>query len=337
MNDKIDTFELISSEEWPEYDLKITLKPCFRCNHNCWFCEEYDNKTRMWSLEDCDAVLNSLKHIPESKKKIFFYFYGGEPTLNKHWEYIQYQLVDIFKNRELFIQTQTNLSLKQSRLREYLEHINKIKQDKHTIDVCSSYHLNKQSVEEFVEKMDTCQEFGALGLCFFSTEIPKEEQTLLELNVIAERYPDKVKLRFTETASLAYKNIPGYEEHLKDEYLLGDDNGKSLEFRYWLREYPELRKYFEPGWDFNVDGETYNFSEVSAYNIHMKFKYMKCQCGTKNMVIDHNLNAYHCNDDYNNQINITPLQDVNMSTYFSRPVRCLNSACYDGLDFKKYR
>lgn len=335
--ERIEYFKQIPSKEWPLYDLKVTLKPCFRCNHKCWFCEEYNNNTKMWSKNDCDTVVNTLSKIPTDKENIFFYFYGGEPTLNKYWEYIQYQLVNVFKDRKLFIQTQTNLSLKANRLETFCDNINKIKSNKHTIDICSSYHIGKQTVSDFIEKMDICEEHGHLGLCFFSTEIPRQRQTISEFKSIADRYPDKIKLRFTETTSLAHKNIPGYEEYLKDEYLLGDDDGKSLEFRYWLREYPELRKYFESGWNFDVNGDTYNFSEVSAYNIHMKFKYMKCQCGTKNIVIDHNLKAYHCNDDYNNQINITPLQDVDMSTYFSRPVRCLNSACYDGLDFTKSR
>lgn len=67
----------------------------------------------------------------------------------------------------------------------------------------------------------------------------------------------------------------------------------------------------------------------------MKFKYMKCECGVKNMVIDHNLNVYHCNDDFYNNINVSSLYDVDTSTYFNRYVRCLNSACYDGLDFTK--
>ena len=144
-------------------------------------------------------------------------------------------------------------------------------------------------------------------------------------------------MRFTETNNLVNKNIKGYEQYLDDDYLVGTDSGKSLEFRYWLREYPEWRKYFEQGWNFDVDGEIYNFSEVSGNNIHMKFKYMKCECGIKNMVIDHKLRVYHCNDDYNNQINITPLSEIDMSTYFTRMVRCLNTACYDGLDFDKIK
>lgn len=332
---KIKKFALIPTSEWPTYDLKITLKPCFRCNHNCWFCGEYDNKTRMWSRDDCDTVIKKLKTIPPTRKKIFFYFYGGEPTLSPHWEDLQYRIVDMFPDRELFIQTQTNMSLKPERLRKFLHEISTRKQKQHTIDICSSYHLGKQQVEDYIKKMEICQEFDSLGFCFFSTEMAKKDQTLREFTEIADRYPDKIKLRFTEVNNLVDKEKQRYKGFLDDEYLVGKDKGKSLEFRYWLREYPHLKKFFEKGWNFDVDGTTYNFSEVSGLNIHKQFKFMRCACGQKNIVIDHNLKVYHCNDDYYNQINITKICDLNIGTYLAQDVRCMNNACYDGLDFVK--
>ena len=67
-------FKLIQTDQFPVYDLKITLKPCFRCNHNCWFCDEYNNSSSMWSKEDCDAVIDKLRDIPDTKQKLFFYF-----------------------------------------------------------------------------------------------------------------------------------------------------------------------------------------------------------------------------------------------------------------------
>ena len=89
-NDKITSFEIIQHPEWFDYDLKITLKPTFKCNHRCWFCNEYDNSTQSWTQEQCDVVLDKLKEIPSNKKRIFFYFYGGEPTRSKYWEYLNY-------------------------------------------------------------------------------------------------------------------------------------------------------------------------------------------------------------------------------------------------------
>ena len=61
--EKINSFEIIKTNEWPEYDLKVTLKPCFRCNHKCWFCEEYNNNTKTWTKEQCDQVLEKIKQL----------------------------------------------------------------------------------------------------------------------------------------------------------------------------------------------------------------------------------------------------------------------------------
>mgnify|MGYP005625323245 CR=1 FL=1 len=333
----IKEFNLIPSSYFPQYDVKVTLKPCFRCNHNCWFCNEYDNKTKMWSKDDCDNVIDKLSELPEEKQKVFIYFYGGEPTLSSYWEELHYRIIDIFKDRELFIQTQTNMSVTKRRLKSFLKEVNNVKQEHHTIDICNSYHLGKQSVENYIENMDICNEYDALGLCFFSTEIPKEDQFLAEFSMIAAKYPDKLKLKFTEIENLVGKKTKGYEHLLSDSYLVGDDRGKSMEYRYFMQKYPELERYFEEGWNFNIDGVVKNYSTVKAENIHKNFKFMRCACGKKNMVIDHNLKVYHCNDDYYNNINITSLSKLDMDKYFNRDVICLNSACYDGLDHRKYR
>lgn len=329
-------FKLIQTPHYPQYDVKITLKPCFRCNHMCWFCPEWNNESNMWSKENCDFVLDKLKQLPEEKKKIFFYFYGGEPTLSPYWEYLQYKITDIFKSRELYIQTQTNLSLSNDRLEKFLTEINEKKQDKHTIDICSSYHLGKQLVDDFIQKMSTCEKHNALGLCFFSTEVEREAQMLDEFEQIASMFPDKIKLKFTVIPGLKFKNKPGYTELLKDVNLVGDDDGRYLEYRYFIKKYPHFREYLEQGWNFNVDGDVLNYTEVKNNKIFEKFKFMKCECGTKGVVIDHNLKVYNCNDDYTNNINGIDLSQVNFEEYLARDNICLNKACWDGLDYKKY-
>ena len=65
------SFKQIKTEEWFDYDLKITIKPCFKCNHKCWFCSEYDNSTSVWTKDHCDLVIEKLAMIPKDRKKIF--------------------------------------------------------------------------------------------------------------------------------------------------------------------------------------------------------------------------------------------------------------------------
>ena len=329
------TFDIIRSKSWPGYDLKITLKPCFRCNQRCWFCNEYDNKSKMWTRDQCDMVIDKLKSLPKRYKRLFIYFYGGEPTLSRHWEYLHYQLFNIFRDRQVFFQTQTNMSVKNARLRKFLSKCEDLKSDHHTIDICSSYHVGKQCVDDYITNMQTCDEFDALGYCFFSTEVPKEKQMLRELMKIIELYPSKLKLKFTVIPKLKHKELPGYEQIIKDVELMGDDEGQYAEYRYFTKKYPFMLDYLEESWNFNVDGEVLNYVDVKHQRLHEKFRLMSCECGKRGMVIDHNLNVYHCNDDNYNNINGTFIDHLDLTTYLTRNSICMNQACWDGLDFKK--
>lgn len=329
------SFSLIPDNSWFDYDLKVTLKPSFRCNQRCWFCSEWNNSTPMWSMEDCDKVMDKLHDIPKDRKKIFFYLYGGEPTLSEHWEYIQYKIIEMFPERELFIQTQTNMSLKSVRLDQFLSSATKIKQDSHTIDICSSYHIGKQPVEEFLTKMDICAKYDSLGYSFFSTEVKKEAQFLSEFKLLANEYPDKMKLKFTQLTDLADTHDTVYAELLRDEYLLGDDRGESLEYRYFMRKYPELERYLEHSWTFDVDGTAMNYAKVKSTGTYRKFKYMKCAAGKKNIVIDHNLKAYRCNDYYYSNIEPIHIDELDINNFISKYNRCLSCKCTDGLDHRK--
>jgi MoaA/NifB/PqqE/SkfB family radical SAM enzyme len=330
--ERINTFKLVQTPDYPDFDLKITLKPSFRCNQNCWFCEEYDNAASDWSEADCELVLSSLDDIlgEYRDKKVFIYFYGGEPTLSKNWENIQYAIVKNHPGNELFIQTQTNMSINRKRLGGFLKKINSIKSAKHTIDICSSYHLQKQRVEIFKEKMAICEQYDALGLCFFNTDYLNEEQFLNEFYYLCEHYPEKMKLRFTEIGD-------GVDTKLEAKKYPKTDNLEAFEFNYFMKKYPQLNKYFEQGFNFDVDGKIMNFSEVNANNIHKKFKLMRCECGSKNLVIDHNLMTYQCNDDFYNNHSSVHLSVLDFGSMISKEKYCMNNECYDGLEFVKWR
>jgi organic radical activating enzyme len=329
-------FSIIKSSNWPSYDLKITLKPCFRCNQQCWFCDEYDNTTPMWNSNDCMTVVSKLSSLPKKYKKIFIYFYGGEPTLSSNWEFLHELLFKHLSDRELFIQTQTNMSISYTRLEAFFD-LCKHKPDTHQIDICSSYHVGMQRVEKFIAKMKLCDKHKSLGLCFFSTEVGKERQMMNDFHAISQEYPKKIKMKFTVIPKLKTRGILEYEPLLKDVELAGEDDGQYLEYRYFTRKYPELLNYLEEEWSFDVDDKRMNYVDVKHHKIHERFKYMHCECGTKGVVIDHTLTVYHCNDDNYQNINPTKLNDVDFNSYLSRDVICLNRRCWDGLDFTKYK
>ena len=154
---------------------------------------------------------------------------------------------------------------------------------------------------------------------------------------ISEIYPDKLKLKFTRIPNIMKIKRPIYTKLLKDDYLRGNDSGEALEYRYFLRKYPELEKYMEHSWTFNVDGNHLNYSEVKSRAIHYKFKYMKCLAGRKSIVIDENLNAYRCNDYYYSKIQPIHISKLNFIEFLSKDIRCLSCKCTDGFDHMKYK
>jgi organic radical activating enzyme len=318
-------FELIETDEYPTFDFKVTLKPSFRCNQACWFCDEYDNKSYEWSKEDCDKVLDKLDSVLKPYQSIFIYFYGGEPTLSKYYEYLHYELIKRHKDKKLFIQTQTNGSMHKERLITFLNTLEL--QDNHILDISTSVHLNKQKISDLIDKLKILREYNALGNIFPSTEYNHEEQFIEELRLMIHEFDNKVKIKFTEIGAGIIDT--------QEAQLYPSDQGdiKSFEFRYFTQKYPFLLNYLEEGFNFQVDDKVVNYSIVKATDIHKQVRFMKCECGTKNLVIDHNLKMYRCNDDFKNNIGI---QDISEDLVIKNKY-CLNKACYDGLEFKKWK
>ena len=331
----IKNLKMVKSDDLFDYDLKITIKPCYKCNQMCWFCHEYDNSTAVWTKEQCDIVLDKLRTIPEDKKNIFVYIYGGEPTLCKYWEYLQHEILSILNDKRVFLQTQTNLSLKPDRLEKFLQDVKT--KNTHTVDICTSYHLNKQSVEEFADKLSICKAYDCMGVCHFSTEIEHEEQMLKEFYYLERKFPGRIKLKFTQFKKLKQLNSSIYNKLLADPYLVGDDDGEQLEFRYLMRKYPEFENYLEDSWNFDVDSEIINYAELMNRGVHYKCKFMRCKAGTKNVVFNHDLKVYRCNDYFYSEMDPIDIEQLVWSEYLKRDIICMNDICTDGLDHEKYR
>lgn len=229
------------------YDIRIMLQCSFKCNHMCWFCDEWDNKLgRSWTLQDCDAVVNKLKQLPEAYKNVYILFYGGEPTLCKHWEYLHFEIFKIFKNRNVLIQTQSNLSLSITRLKSFADRISKEKPENHHFDICGSYHLGKQHPDEFLEKIKIVSDVVWYGIISYSGEIIKKtDQTLTEFNYIKNSYngevyfrtlavPERVRLNDSQYKIIIERN-PRYK-NVKD----------AIDFCYLYDNYPEYAQKYLP-------------------------------------------------------------------------------------------
>lgn len=290
------------------FDLKITLKPTYKCNQMCSFCMEYNNSFESWDIETVDLLCKKLEELPEKFKNIFIYYYGGEPTLFKYLEYLTSNLFKTFKNRNVFIQCQTNGSISFERIKNF---------NYNNFEFCTSYHLGKQDIHEFIDKLKLMRKMNILGYCFINTEMDKEEQFIKEFNILKEIIPDKLKMRFT-----FYPNAT-----IRD-------------YDYFIKKYPFLNNFCEEQFEFNVDGEVIGYDEF--YNKRMNtFKNMKCRCSAMSVVINWDKSVFYCDDETRVLLNphnrkLLLLKDLDFNTFF-RPFKiCQEMWCHRGLDFSKY-
>jgi len=291
----VNTFRHLKHSSYPNFNRKVTIIPSYRCNQMCSFCEEYDNKSSDLSLEDFYTLFD---HV--DPQHLWAYFYGGEPTLNKHWEEMNHAMGDFIK--EGWIQTQSNLSINFSRLETFCGEY----KSSTPLDICTSYHLGKQSIDTFVNKALLLQEYGMLGYIFVSSEIDKEEQFIEEFGLLVHLFPIKVKTRWTETLE-----------------------STSKERTYFTTKYPWLNNYKEQGFNFLVDKQPVSYDDVRTKNLFKEFRLMKCDCGSKGLVLDNNGNYYYCMHDFKE--GFKPLTQPKREDTF-----CLHKACSDGLEFTKY-
>lgn len=293
-------------------DLKITLKPTYKCNQMCSFCCEYDNTFPEWDRSTITRLIDKLKDTPDRFQKIFVYYYGGEPTLFKHLEELTEKLFEVYKDRDLFIQCQTNLSIDKNRLYNFKYN---------NFEFCSSYHMNKQKVEDFIEKLNILKELNILGYCFMNTYLDQEQQFIKEFNALAQAIPDKLKMRFTVD-----NTNPG-SKHMNYEKL--------------IKTYPFLNNYLETQFTFLIDSKEVIYDKAYNEGLYKQCRFCKCEVGSKSLVINYDELCYHCDDEsnkFNNkEIKGLPLKDLDLNNFFVPYKICRVKQCHRGLEFKKWR
>ncbi len=308
-------FEL-HGEYQHNFDYKITLKPTDKCNQKCWFCNEYNNQSNDWTLSDTNKVIQKINDIIFNLKKqkpnyiIYIYFYGGEPTLFKYWEYMNKEIlkIDADNNKRLMvIQTQTNLSLSYNRLSNFLHSFKN--NEKNRIELCSSYHVGYQKVQEFKQKLDLLDKHNANTFCFFSTDHTQESLMLSDLdylknNSIIIRYTlhDKISRNYDYTKYSKHKLFIGKNEEQFNFDIITDNNIKSI----------------------------INYKDVMFLRMN-SFENMKCDCTKRNLIIDNNLLCYSCMDYQKKSMIGVSLDNYKISDYMI----CEIKECYNGLEFKK--
>jgi len=322
-------FELLNKSFPYDTDLKITLEPSYRCNQQCWFCTEYDNNSKDYTINDIDNIIIKLKEILNTLKikTLFIYIYGGEPTLNINLFYMLKELDKLIFNYNFdksLIQIQSNLSISTDRLLEISRYTFNTK-----LEICSSYHVGYQSVKTFLDKLDILNNYNKLGYCFVNSDYTQEDRFIEEFNILSKKYPDKIKIRFTEV-ELNFKNkdkISKYPKMDKKDLF-------EFEYKYFSNKYTYLLNYLEDKFTFNFDDKVLNYSELVGKSLNY-FRMFKCEAGKKSIVIDHQLIVYPCTHYAKYNICSKKLEDFNINDLKSN--YCLLYRCYDGLEFKKWK
>lgn len=292
---------MLTNESCDSFDFKVTIKPTLKCNHQCWYCEEYDNSNHT-RLEDMTSIIEHLKLL--NKNNIWIYFYGGEPTINPYWEQLVLDCDIIASN----IQTQSNLSLKLQRLEKFCDTNYRSK-----VTISPSYHISKQPIKEFIYKCSLLEQAGMLAPIFVSTEIKRAEQFKKDFQALYDKFGDKVKVRYTEYG-----------------------NDITMEYNYFSPNYSDK----EEEYTFLLDNQSISYYNVRKNRIFEQFKYKRCESGSKHLVINPDGTLYNCNDYYEAGI-LLPyniLSDWNPNKFKSLFVDniCRVDTCVDGLEYVKY-
>jgi organic radical activating enzyme len=278
------------------YDIRIMLQCSYKCNHMCWFCDEWDNKEgRSWSLDDCDLVVEKLEQLPEQYKNIYILMYGGEPTLCKHWEYLHFEIYKALKGRNVLIQTQSNMSINHNRLKSFTDNLTHQLQDNHSFDICGSYHLNKQQPQEFIDKMFTISEVALYGGVSYSGEIIKNtEQSISEYEYIQKNYKDD-RIFFR---TLAVNNRDVLSSKRYRDVIASNSTYKSagpvIDFHYM---YDNYRDYIQEYLPFGYNLPIINKKQTIWDNIYLSLTYKNMASTLRSFKHNRSLNLYQYLDE----------------------------------------
>ena len=211
-------------------------------------------------------------------------------------------------------------------MKNFLDKVCDYKPDHNVIDIHGSYHLGKQHVDDYIEKMLILQQYVGFGAVSMSAElINKTTETIVEYRDLVNALPTG-KVFFRNTIVNDPKSIftngdagrgrllpPGEFERYKQlidedpEYYIGKDEGSAIEYRYMMRHHPELAHMYLPfGFicppsDFISNNRWRNLYVTKTYNVmigltHASRKYYKKTEKLKDILPDlykHTLDVYH--------------------------------------------
>lgn len=253
---------VIGSGEAGDNTLGITVGLSEKCNHECTYCNEYDNSDGFKSIEYMkDFFHRILKEV--KGRNVHFYMHGGEPTIVPGVFEVVSEIIDTYDF--VFFEVQTNTS----RTLRWFEQF-----DKYTgrIEFSCSYQQHQhRDVENFYKVSEHLMNVGTLS----SLDVMLEEGNEGAVVKVVDKLGG---MDFGKMLHLNYVDFKYNKKYSQIEHLMRDGKVNTEDLRISYK-----------------DGVTQAVSKNALHqNGDDNFNMFKCSAGGKNLVININGDVYYC-------------------------------------------
>lgn len=241
------------------------------CNLSCEYCcaQEHPRQNYL-SVKDYNTFLNN--YLPRIEAdKIFFYMFGGEPTLHPHFDLMTQMSIDKAKElgKEYIIITQSNMTWKPKRTKEYIKKF----KDQGEIYFALSFHPidERANFKNFCTNARLFYEEGMLdGINLMMPTMDRFDE-MVRYQEMAEFYTHPTKVQVLPIFQI-YRNTRDQEKY----------------WSIYSNEKEFVVNYIEEG---ELKRKEASLMEINMFGF-MHFKGYKCDPG--HIVIDTEGNYFKC-------------------------------------------
>lgn len=246
-------------------DISLKLRLTNRCNFNCHYCPYRDNSVGFLEWKYLERMINFVDIL--DNQYFYIYLHGGEPTL--HPDFIRF--VRILnnnlsqKNVDYFIYFDTNFTISEKRLREFLSVI-----DCSKFKINCTYHRDQSNdIEKFLYKYEVLKDYN----------IQKQLNIMFQYQYFSQLQDLFYRIRDLGHSNVVPKPIQFDGEELK--YSISQKN-------FFYENDPRLFYFVKNG-----ESIIFSLNQVELDELN-DFSFLRCDYGMKNIVIDVDGSLYFC-------------------------------------------
>jgi len=283
---------------YKEDELSVTLRLTNNCNYNCDYCV-YHSKEPWVEPKEFYSIAELL--YKTNRNNYEFYVHGGEPSLHPEFVSIINYISNLFKDKHLLMQVQTNLSMDIS---VYL--------DARSSYLVSYHHHRVEDIGKFLEKLNKLRDVGKLVCIDFMLEQGDFDEVISAFKIMMSA---------------------GYEEYLRPRVVSGKEYTQYKNLCDLFAD--DDRKYqitFEDGGSVIIP---------ESYVGDTNFRFMKCYARRNKVLIEPNGDYYYCMthklEGGLGRVKNIFLNQAEFLDSLKEPLICMWKKCFCELDLRKYR